>query len=198
MAIVEQWSRTVAIDILFLLNIEVSFKNCISVSAQYWLNNKRFCITIGNAHRTSTSHLYCIIPNGAPKCGLNKKIRKFGKIQCRLPIWKKIANICPILSGNRITIFIRKHHVQTINNPRLHLIHARLHFIHARLHLIHTRLHLIHTRLHLIHNSATFHPRSATSHPQLGYISSTLGYISSTLGYFSSTLGYISSTLIHF
>ncbi len=42
----------------FPLNMPFSCKNCISVSAQYWLNNRIF-LTIGNSHRTGTSHLQC-------------------------------------------------------------------------------------------------------------------------------------------
>ncbi len=52
MAIVDQCSWTVAIDILF------PFENlyCISVSVQCWPTNMQF-FTIGNAQRLGTSHL---------------------------------------------------------------------------------------------------------------------------------------------
>jgi hypothetical protein len=59
------WSQTVAIDIFSLLNVQFSCKNCVTVSAQYFLK-------IGKAHRTGKSHFYCAIPNGAPKGPLSK------------------------------------------------------------------------------------------------------------------------------
>ena len=40
----------------FILNMQFFCKNCFSVSAQYWVNIRRF-LTIGNAHRTDSSQL---------------------------------------------------------------------------------------------------------------------------------------------
>jgi hypothetical protein len=71
MVIVEWWSRTVAIDILFLFKL---CKNHTCDSAQYWLNNRRF-FNNREAHRTVTSHLFCAIPIGAPKGSPSRSMR---------------------------------------------------------------------------------------------------------------------------
>ncbi len=46
MANVKQWSRTVAINIFFLLNMQLSRKKCIYIFAQHLPNNRRFCLQL--------------------------------------------------------------------------------------------------------------------------------------------------------